>query len=47
MTNLERLMKAWDKADKRSRLDFLSFLDQWQAMRREEIEAAKERIDPL
>lgn len=38
---LERLMRAWDKAGRIARLDFLTFLDQWQAMRRDEVEQQK------
>lgn len=41
MTALERLMRAWEKADRTSRLDFLTFLDQWQAMRRDEVDREK------
>lgn len=44
MTALERLMRAWDKADRASRIEFLTFLDQWQAMRRDELDREKAEL---
>ena len=44
MTALERLMKAWDKADRATRIEFLTFLDQWQEMRRDEVDCEKAQL---
>ena len=42
MTPLERLLAAWEKASQGERTQFLTFLDQWQAMHRERLEREKQ-----
>lgn len=44
MTGLDRLLKAWEKADRKTKVEFLTFLDQWQTMHREEFEQERAQV---
>lgn len=34
----ERIVRAFDKADRLTKLEFLSFIDEWQQARRDELD---------